>query len=57
MRSDMPMDARIRSIESMAEMDAFVKQLGRNAPIDSATLSLIALRKIELKLAEKAARK
>ena len=57
MRSDMPMDARIRSIESMAEMDALVYKLGRNAPIDNATLSLIALRKIELKLAEKAARK
>lgn len=57
MRADWPMPARIQSIESLDEMTAFVERLGRDAPIDSATRSMIALRTIELKLAEKAVRK
>jgi hypothetical protein len=45
---DMQLPAKIRSITSLDELQGFTDALKSRAPIDSATQSEIALRRIEL---------
>lgn len=46
--------AKIRSISSLEELQGFVAhRISRAAPMDSATQSMIALRKIELQYKQK----
>ena len=49
----LPIRATMRTIETIAELDAYVAERNQNWPMDSVTRSEVALRRIELQMGSK----